>query len=218
MRTAEPPPEPPSRHREVVAEPVEPNPDLESPPGRRKKDSKPVATKPAKKPKPPKPVSGSGFPFRSFITGIVAVLAIVAIGLSGWALLRPAAKPAALPTFSDAQRADAKTKTCAAIDLVRRGISRNTNLVVPGGEGDVAGSLAATANARISLYNGGQYLLSRVDLATASPLAETARGFANNLMDIGAAATAGVPDSDPAQAARLKDADAANATLGQLCT
>jgi hypothetical protein len=41
--------------------------------------------------------------------------------------------------------------------------------------------------------------------------------FANGLMDIGAAATAGAQNSQPDQAARLRDADTANATIGDLC-
>jgi hypothetical protein len=36
-------------------------------------------------------------------------------------------------------------------------------------------------------------------------------------MDIGAGATAGQQNSEPEQTARLKDADAANATIIQLC-
>jgi hypothetical protein len=36
-------------------------------------------------------------------------------------------------------------------------------------------------------------------------------------MDIGAAATAGQQNSEPEQTARLKDADAANTTVTELC-
>ncbi len=73
------------------------------------------------------------------------------------------------------------------------------------------------ANARVSLYDGGQYLMARLDPATPEHLAETVRDFANNLMDIGANATAGASNDDPAQAERLKKADAANDTLTELC-
>jgi hypothetical protein len=104
-----------------------------------------------------------------------------------------------------------------AFNTVRQGVSRNTNLQVPGGEADVAGTLAVAANARISLYDGGQYLLARLAPATPPELADAVRGFANGLMDIGAAATAGTPNTEPEQAKWLADADAANTTIGQLC-
>jgi hypothetical protein len=122
-----------------------------------------------------------------------------------------------LANFSDAQRADAKTKICAATDIVRKGVSLNTNLQPPGGPEDVTGSLAVAANARISLYSGGEYLLARLDPATPPELADAVKKFGNLLMDIGAGATSGQQNSEPEQTARLKDADAANATVTELC-
>ncbi len=146
------------------------------------------------------------------------VLAVLALGLSGWLLIRPAREAApSSPNYTDAQRADAKQKICTATDLVRRGVSLNTNLRPPGGPQDVTGSLAVAANARISLYDGGQYLLARLDPATPPELSDAVKKFANVLMDIGAAATAGAQNSEPEQAARLKDADASNGTIIELC-
>src|SRR4051812_17676578 len=128
---------------------------------------------------------------RGGILSVVAVvLALVAVGLAAWAAFRPAKEPAA-PTYTAAQQSDAKAAICAAADLVRRGVSLNTNLPVPGGEGDVTGSLAVAANARVSLSDGGQYLLARLDPATPADLADPVREFANKLMDIGAGAIAG---------------------------
>ena len=115
------------------------------------------------------------------------------------------------------QRAQAKAKTCGAYDIVRKGVSLNTNQSIPGGPADVTGAMAVAANARVSLYDGGEYLLSRVEPATPPALADPARTFGNLLMDIGAAATAGVQNDDPDQAARLRDADALNATIEGLC-
>lgn len=148
----------------------------------------------------------------------VAVVALAALGLAGWALLRPApiATPAA-PDYTDAQRAEAKAEICTVFNTVRTGVTQNTNLQAPGGEGDVLGNLAIAANARLSLYDGGQYLLARLDPATPKELADAVRTFANNLMDVGAAATAGVPNTDPNQAARLRDADTSNSTIEGLC-
>ncbi|MDT5106476.1 MAG: hypothetical protein QOI25_3989 [Mycobacterium sp.] len=147
---------------------------------------------------------------------VAVILALAALGLAAWAAFRPAPAPSA-PTFTAAQQSDAKATVCSASDLVRRGVSLNTNLPVPGGEGDVTGSLAVAANARVSLSDGGQYLLARLDPATPTELAEAVRQFANKLMDIGAGAIAGAQNTDPAQAARLRDADAANIKIAEAC-
>jgi hypothetical protein len=148
---------------------------------------------------------------KSLLTAAVAVLAVIAVATSAWAVLRPASGAG----YDDAQKADAKAQVCSAFDTVRRGISRNTNLQVP--SGDVAASLGAAANARISLYDGGQYLLARLGPATPTELADTVRGFANSLLDIGSATVAGALDSDPDQATRLAGVNAANAKIGQIC-
>jgi hypothetical protein len=145
---------------------------------------------------------------------IALILAIAALAVAGWTLYRSEYSEA---SYSDTQRADAKVAACTAMDLVRRGVSLNTNLQPPGGPGDVTGSLAVAANARVSLYDGGQYLLAKLDPATPADLADAVRKFANNLMDIGAASTAGAQNTDPDQAARLRDADAANAVITELC-
>jgi hypothetical protein len=156
-------------------------------------------------------------PRRAGVVAVIAlILAIAAVGLAAWAAFRPTPAPAA-PTYTAAQQADAKTAVCTASDLVRRGISLNTNLPVPGGDAAVTGSLAVAANARLSLSVGGRYLLDRIDPATPTALAASARQFANTLMDIGAAAIAGAQNTDPEQAARLRDADAANVKIVEAC-
>jgi hypothetical protein len=101
--------------------------------------------------------------------------------------------------------------------VVRKGVSLNTNLQPPGGPEDVTGTLAVAANARVSLYDGGQYLLARLDPATPPELADAVTKFANLLMDIGAAATSGAQNSQPEQAIRLKEADTANGQITELC-
>jgi hypothetical protein len=141
-------------------------------------------------------------------------LAVAALALAGWTLYRI---DHSKPTYSDSQRAEAKVSVCKAMDLVRKGVSLNTNLQPAGGLGDVTGSLAAAANARVALYGGGQYLLAKLDPATPTDLGDAVRKFANTLMDIGAAATSGAQNSDPDQAARLRDADTANTTIAELC-
>lgn len=155
-------------------------------------------------------------PRRFNALGIVTLLlSIAAVALAGWTLYR--VDFAKEDGYDSIQRADAKVKICTAMDVVRRGVSLNTNLTPAGGPSDVTGSQAVAANARVSLYDGGQYLMARLDPATPPDLADKVRDFANNLMDIGANATAGQTNEDPEQAARLKDADADNTAITELC-
>ena len=157
-------------------------------------------------------------PNRGGAVAVVAlVLSLIAVGLATWTALRPTPSNSTEPTYTAAQQSDAKTAICAATDVVRKGISLNTNIQGPGGEGDVVGSLAVAANARLSLSDGGQYLITRLDPATPTELADAVKQFANTLLDIGAAATAGMPNSDPAQAARLKTADTQNNAIIEGC-
>jgi hypothetical protein len=148
------------------------------------------------------------------LTVISLVVAVAALGLAAFSLYR---SDPANRDYDAAQVADAKARACASVDIVRRGVSLNTNLMPAGGAGDVTGAQAVAANARVSLYDGGQYLLARLDPATPEDLAAKVREFAENLMDIGANATAGVTNDDPAQAQRLKNADDVNASLEELC-
>lgn len=147
---------------------------------------------------------------------LAVVLSLIAVGLSAWAALRPA-RGADEVTYTSAQQNDAKTAICAAANLVRKGVSLNTNIQIPGGQEDVTGSLAVAANARVSLSDGGQYLIARLEPATPTELATAVKEFANTLMDIGAAATAGSPNTDPDQAARLRTADTQNTAVTDLC-
>jgi len=78
---------------------------------------------------------------------------------------------------------------CESFNVIRNGVQINTNLQPPGGPEDVTGSMAVAANARLALYDGGQYLLARLQPGTPPDLAEAVRKFANNLMDIGARST-----------------------------
>ncbi len=141
-------------------------------------------------------------------------LAVLALGVAVFALLRTASGE---PEYTDSQRSDAKAAICAAFEMVNTGVAVNTNLEPPGGPGDINGALAVAANSRVALNGGGQYLLARLDPATPADLAREIRSFGNQLMDIGAAATAGVPNTDPVQAARLEDAEAASTALTALC-
>jgi hypothetical protein len=73
------------------------------------------------------------------------------------------------------------------------------------------------ANARLATLGGGEYLLSRLDPATPSELADPVRSFANNLQDIGMNQLVGLPNTDPTVAARLSEAQAASQQITDMC-
>src|SRR5262245_8945048 len=77
---------------------------------------------------------------------ITRVIAMLGAALSGWLWYRQAHEGTVnTPNYTDAQRADAKQKICATMDLVREGVSLNTNLQPPGGPEDVTSTLAVAA-------------------------------------------------------------------------
>jgi hypothetical protein len=167
---------------------------------------------------------------------VALVVAAAALGLTGWMWFHPpssnstrantdpaaeqlvggAVRPQSPEAYTDTQRTDAKTKICEAYITVDRGIRRNTHLAPEGGDTAV-GALAIAANWRLSAYDGGQYLLARLEPATPPDLADAIRSFGNVLMDAGAAATAGVDESDPAQAARIQEATRLETVIVPLC-
>lgn len=155
---------------------------------------------------------------RGFIVSVVAlVVALVAAGLAVWALMKEKESSQEAQVFTGTSTDDPKGSICEVFNVIRNGVQINTNLQPPGGQEDITGSMAVAANARLALYDGGQYLLARLQPGTPPELADAVRKFANNLMDIGARSTSGIPNSDPGQAARLKEADEANARITELC-
>lgn len=158
----------------------------------------------------------------SIISVLALLVALVAIGVAVWALVKeppgtPAESAQSNSVFTGNTTGDPKASVCEAANIVRKGVQLNTNLQPPGGPGDVTGTLAVGANARLSLFEGGQYLLARLQPDTPSDLADAVRKFGNQLMDIGARSIAGIANVDPDQAARLKDADASSGTITNLC-
>lgn len=153
------------------------------------------------------------------VSAVALVVALVALAVAGWAALSGGGDGGAeqAPTYSDEERAAAGQRLCAAVDTVRRGVSLNVNAAPPGGEDDVAGGIAVMANARLALSVGGQYLLSEIGPATPEELAGPATDLARKLIEIGAAATAGVPVSDPQQRDRMETAEKLTATLVAEC-
>jgi hypothetical protein len=76
---------------------------------------------------------------------------------------------------------------------------------------------AVAANARLAMSAGGSYLLARLDPATPPELAAAIRSFTDDLHDLTMTALAGVPNDDPAQAARLRDGQAQSTHIADLC-
>lgn len=154
------------------------------------------------------------------VSFVALVLAIGAVALSTWAAFRPVTPEAATEidaAADDAARIAAEQKLCIAFETVHRGVSLNTNASAPGGPADVAGGMAVAANARLALFGGGEYLLSRIDPAVSTELEEASRSFADMLVDIGAISISGVPTSDPAQADRLQAAEELSGAVDSLC-
>jgi hypothetical protein len=151
------------------------------------------------------------------VSVLALVVALVAVGIAVWALLKGPSEAESASVFTGNTTDDPKAGICDAFTVIRNGVQINTNLQPPGGPDDVTGSMAVAANARVALYDGGQYLLARLQPGTPPELADAVRKFANNLMDIGARSTSGIPNTDPGQAARLKEADEANTTITNLC-
>lgn len=98
-------------------------------------------------------------------------VALVAVGVAIGAWVRPLpdnkpSPPPAAPNFSAQQVADAKTKVCAAYDKIHHAVLANTGR----SEGtDPASVLGLAANARLALYDGGQYLMKTLGQAPATP-------------------------------------------------
>jgi hypothetical protein len=148
-----------------------------------------------------------------WIAVIAVVLAVIAVGLAVWALLRqPAARAAPQPT--SAQIADAKTHACAAFSTVTTAVSLQTHADLGA---DPVAAQAVGANARLAMWAGGSYLLAHLDPTTSAPLAGAIRTFATDLQDLAMNALAGVSNDEPAQAARRRDAETLRTQIADMC-
>jgi hypothetical protein len=159
-------------------------------------------------------------PTRShWVAPAALVIAVIAIGVAIWALVRSPGEPADAAQQSPADNAqlspdDAKARACVAFDTVRRAVSLQSNADL--GPDPVARD-AVAANARLATLGGGDYLLSRLDPGTPPELADAVRSFANNLQDVGMNQLAGVPNTDPNLAAKLSEAQAASEQIAGMC-
>jgi hypothetical protein len=128
-----------------------------------------------------RPYRPSRLPIFTAVASLVVALVAVGVAMAAW--LRPMPQenpPPSEAVYSDEQVAAAKADVCEAYKAVDQAVVTNTHRPNPV-EGDEIGSLAAAANARLSLYAGGDYLLSRLAERPATPhdLAVPARSLAN---------------------------------------
>jgi len=137
---------------------------------------------------------------------LVAVAAIV-VAILAWTASPSVAESTKLP-------GDPKVRVCTAFDTVSKAVSLQTHENL--GTSPV-GLAAVAGNARLALLGGGQYLLSRLDSATAPELSDAVRAFAYELQDIGMNALAGAANTETTQAERLKNADLIRQRIVELC-
>lgn len=151
------------------------------------------------------------------------VIGGVAGGVAG-ALLGPgsggAAEPTvavveetATPNYSEQQVGEARAAVCATYAKVHQAVLINTGRA---GE-EPAEVLAIAANARVALYDGGLYLLAKLDQAPAAPadLTNAVRALAGAYQQLAIDYLAEVPE--PEQQASLQAVDGTNAQVFGMC-
>ena len=109
---------------------------------------------------------------------------------------------------------DPKTRVCSAYDTVSNAVNRQFHLNL--GNNPIA-KAAASANVQLALIGGSQYLLSQLDSATPSGLADAVRSYAQPMQEIGINGLAGAANGDPAQADRMTKAESAKQQIVEMC-
>ncbi|WP_319436835.1 hypothetical protein [Mycobacterium sp. RTGN5] len=137
------------------------------------------------------------------------VIAVIAAGVAGWALLRPA--PSSPTPAAASQSGDPKANACAAYKTVSSAVSLQSH-ADPGTE-----LQGVAANARLAMSGGATYLLAHLNPGTPADLADAIRSFATGLQDISMNALAGVANNEPAQADRLRNTESLNTRIADLC-
>jgi hypothetical protein len=147
-----------------------------------------------------------------WLAPLAAVISLIAAGLAAWALVKaPAGNNASVVPGGDT---DPKATVCNAFQKVVKAVSLQTHTDL--GQEPVP-QLAVAANARLALLGGGQYLLSRIPAGAPAELADTARGFAINLEEIGMNYLSGVADSDQAQVNLQADSQGQSTKIVGMC-
>lgn len=148
------------------------------------------------------------------LTVIALLVAVVALGVAVWALVKTSPPSTAVAGTSSGQSGDSKARVCGAFELVRNAVTLQTNTNI--GTDPVAVQ-AVAANARLATLGGGLFLLSTLTDDVPSELADSVRSFAGNLEYIGMSQLAGQRAEDPAQFTRMNDAQGAANRIVELC-
>lgn len=125
-------------------------------------------------------------------------IAAIALAISVWAMVRASADDANTVVLPG----DPKVRVCNAFEVVATMQARNA-LPAP--------------DASLAMLGAGDYLLRQLDANTPVRLADAIRSFARDLQDVGMNALAGVPYSDPRQAARQAEGDFDRKQVADLC-
>jgi len=148
------------------------------------------------------------------VAAITLAIALIAVALGAWSLLRPLNASTTAPPATGQQIAAAKARACTASNTVGTAVSLQTHADLGN---DPVAVQAVASNARLSMAAGSSYLLAHLDPATPPPLAAAIHSFSDNLQEVAMNTLAGVSNDDLAQASRLRDAQAASAQIAELC-
>lgn len=158
-----------------------------------------------------------GYQSPGWLAPAALVIAVVAVLLAGWALLKPVSgAPDVEAGFANSKQGDgdAKTVACDAYSTVSAAVSKQTHAEVGN---DPASIEAVAANSRLAMAGGAQYLLTRTTADTPAELANAIGEFAGSLQNIAINALAGIPNTDPIQAEQLSTAEESNRKIAELC-
>jgi hypothetical protein len=147
-------------------------------------------------------------------TVALAVIAVVAIGVAGWALRRPHTDTAPTPSATAQDVVAAKSRACDAYAQVRTAVALQTQAEVGT---DPAAAQAVAANARLAMAVGSEHLVDNLSPAVPAELAGLLRTLATDLQNLTMNALAGTADDEAGQVARLHDLEANSARIVDLC-
>lgn len=144
-----------------------------------------------------------------WIAPAALAVAVISVAIAVWALVKsPSSQGVEL------SEDDAKAQICEAYQIVRGAISLQTNADL--GPDPVAVQSVA-ANARLAALGGGLFLLSRLNEAAPSELADAVRSFATDLEYVGMVQLSGAAADDAAQLDRTNRAQTMSNRIGELC-
>jgi hypothetical protein len=145
----------------------------------------------------------------------VALVSVgITVGVIAFVLLRMVLDRDSAPKYNDEQVAQAKTKICTEYQKVRQGVVLNTGRNI--GE-DPAAVFATAANARMALFDGSAFMLTKLaeEPATPAELAAAVRSVADVSQQLTIDYLAELPDLDTQ--ASLTAVDTASAKVFEIC-